>query len=108
MAFSLSRWRPWHLIVAWIAYWIALIVVGLGTPLRMILGGLAAPPGQGAVNASFSDGMVSLVVKAGASSYTGSASLLSVALWVAIPPLLLFVLWAATRSSPAAARERIS
>ncbi|MGQ0713429.1 MAG: hypothetical protein ACT4PJ_06830 [Gemmatimonadaceae bacterium] len=29
MSFSLRRWRPRHLLLAWGVYWIALIVVGL-------------------------------------------------------------------------------
>ena len=108
MAFSLSRWRPRHLFLAWAAYWLVLALVTLGGVGRAALGALTAPQGHGTISAGMANGVMNILVKSDSMAYTGSASLLSIALWVAGPPLLLFALWAATRSSPAAARERIS
>jgi len=108
MAFSLSRWRPRHLLFAWAAYWIILLATFMGSALRTALFAISAPNGHGTISVNMGDGVLSILAKSDTMTYTSSASLLSIALWVAGPPLLLFVLWAATRSSPAAAHERVS
>ncbi|HEV7992646.1 MAG TPA: hypothetical protein VGP25_12530 [Gemmatimonadaceae bacterium] len=108
MSFSLSRWRPRHLFLAWIAYWIVLLAASLGTAVRHALIAVAAPEGHGSIGVSMNDGVLSLLVKSDTLTYTTSASLLSIALWIAGPPLLLWALWVATRTHPAAARERVS
>ena len=108
MPFSLSRWRPRHLLLAWGAYWIALLAISSASALRAALAATSAPDGHGSISVNMANGVLTLLAKSDTSTYTGSASLLSIALWVAGPPLLLFVLWAATRSSPAAAHERVS
>src|SRR4051812_32107298 len=96
MAFSLSRWRPRHLMLAWGAYWIVLLAATSITVLRTALAAVAAPEGHGTVSVSMANGVITLLAKSDTSTYTGSASLLAIALWVAGPPLLLFALWAAT------------
>ena len=106
MGFSLSRWRLPHLIGAWLAYWLVLLVTG-GTPLASpIVHALSGPSGTGSISAAVGNGLVSLTVKAGATSVLASATFLSIALWIAGPPLLLWALWIATRSRPVA-RERV-
>jgi hypothetical protein len=40
-------------------------------------------------------------------SWIGSASITSIALWIAGPPLVLWVLWMATRTRSVPARERV-
>jgi hypothetical protein len=108
MAFSLSRWRPRHLLLAWVAYWLLLLATVVRPALQHALTAIAAPEGHGTISASMANGVLSLIVKSDGASWTGAASLSSIALWIAGPPLILWALWAATRSHPAAARERIS
>jgi hypothetical protein len=108
MAFSLSRWRPRHLFLAWAVYWLVLLATVMRPALTILLRALNAPPGQASINVSMANGVVSLVSKAAGASYSGSASLMTIALWIAGPPLVLWAIWAATRSHPLAARERIS
>ena len=108
MALSFGRWRPRHLLLAWLAYWLVLLVTIMRPALVNVIAGISSPGGHGSISANMSDGVVSLIVKADAATWTGSASLTSIALWIAGPPLLLFAIWMATRTRPAAARERIS
>lgn len=76
--------------------------------LQHALAAITAPEGHGTISASMANGVLSLLVKSDGTSWTGAASLLSITLWIAGPPLLLWALWAATRSHPTVARERIS
>jgi hypothetical protein len=108
MAFTLSGWRPRHLLLAWGAYWLVLLATVVRPALRHALAAVSAPDGHGSISANMANGVLNLVVKSNDVSWTGSASLLSIALWFAGPPLLLWAIWAATRSHPVAARERIS
>jgi hypothetical protein len=106
MAFSLSRWRLPHLIIAWVAYWVALLATVGGPFAKPVMRALTGPPGTGNISASVGNGLVNLTVKAGATSVSGVASFLTIALWIAGPPLLMWALWIATRSRPVA-RERV-
>jgi hypothetical protein len=68
------------------AYWVALLAVVAWRPLTEYWRISRSPSGHGSVN------------------YTYSGGLLPLALWIAGPPLVLFVLWLATRSN---APERV-
>jgi hypothetical protein len=101
--FNLSRWRPRQLVFAWSAYWVSLGLITLGPAIAAILR-MSAPGGKGSVNGSITDGVFSLsVVRDGANLWHGSAGLLSIAAWVAGPPIALFLLWLARRPSSDAA-----
>ena len=76
---SARRWRASHLFGSWIVYWILLLLVSAGRPLLRIWQ-LKRSNAHGAVNISY------------------SGSPLQAALWLAGPPLLLFLLWLATRT----------
>jgi hypothetical protein len=76
---SIRRWRASHLFGSWIAYWILLFAFAAGRPLLRIW----------QLSRSNTHGSAGI-------SYSGSA--LAAALWIAGPPLLLFVLWLATRT----------
>jgi hypothetical protein len=58
------------------------------------------------MSAGMANAVLTFSVKTDALVWTGSASLTSIAFWVAVPPLLLWALWMATRTRPVAARER--
>jgi hypothetical protein len=97
--FSLSRWRPQHLFMAWAGYWIVLLAVTLGPAIPAILRATGSAPGKGEISANFSDGVFSLIVKqAGQVLWSGSVHFLAAALWVALPPLVLWLLWLRARS----------
>jgi hypothetical protein len=100
--FSLSRWRPFHLLLGWCAYWTALLIVTIGPAVPAILRA-TAPNAKGEINASFGDGGFVLTVKeAGKVTWNGSVHVLTAALWIGIPPLVLWLTWmrARPRRSP--------
>jgi hypothetical protein len=98
----LSRWRPYQLLLAWTAYWVVLLAATLGPALPAILRATNAGGNHGEINASFSSTVLSFTVKEmGQITWTGSVHFLTAALWVAIPPLVLWVLWLRARSETA-------
>ena len=105
MAFSLSGWRAKHLLGAWAVYWIGLVLVKLGSGLFAAFRVAGLPEGHGRIDVSMSDGTFTANVVGDAVHWTGSASLMSIVLWLAGPPLLLWLLWLVTRRAPAASRD---
>ena len=92
-----ARWRPRHLFLSWAAYWILLLGVAVAPALPAIWRA-TRPNAHGEISASVTNGVLTAVVKqAGATTWTGSISFLAAALWVAIPPLVLWALWLGTR-----------
>jgi hypothetical protein len=101
----LRRWRARHLLVAWIVYWVALLVVSLNSALGAATRALAAPDGHGSIGATVENGNFLLKVTTEGQTWTGTASLTTMALWFAGPPLVLFLVWLATRRAPVAERD---
>ncbi|HKG92409.1 MAG TPA: hypothetical protein VKA84_10975 [Gemmatimonadaceae bacterium] len=98
MALSFRRWGARHLLLAWLVYWAALIVVGLGRALLAIRRATSLPDGHGTVSANFGDGNLMLtVIENGVTTYSGSVGVLAAALWIAGPPLVLWLAWLVTR-----------
>jgi hypothetical protein len=88
------------LIASWILYWLLLIGVKAGPAIaaiwRATRGG--GPEGSSSVNLSYGDGGFTLdVIRLGQSVYQGSISTLALVLWVGIPPLILWIVWAVVR-----------
>lgn len=75
---AFRRWQLRHVVWTCIGYWIVLILAKAGPALWEFLR-IQLTHGHGSVSVSF------------------SGSLLSLALWIAGPPLLLLLLWIATR-----------
>lgn len=99
--FSLSRWRPGHLLLSWVVYWIALLAAALGPAVPSILRA-TRPGGHGEIAASFNDTVFSFVVKeSGRTTWSGSVHMLTAALWIAVPPLIIWMLWLYTRGAAA-------
>jgi len=73
-----ARWGVRELIASWVVYWIGLLLYALWPQLRKIY----------ELSTTKQHGSVSL-------NYSGS--LLAAALWIAGPPLLMAVVWIATR-----------
>jgi hypothetical protein len=90
----LRRWRPWHLLLAWCAYWLALIVVKLG-PAISVGWRISRPSHHGSVNVSVANGIVSANLSEDASTvWSGASSLSHIVLLAALPPLLIWMIWA--------------
>jgi hypothetical protein len=103
---SLRRWRASHLLWTWTAYWLVLVTVTLGPLVRAAWRVTRPGHSHGTVLASFGDGVLRTVVTStgeGAQTVTASTHLGPLAFWVAVPPLLLWVLWLASRPQSAGA-----
>ena len=94
----LRSWSAGKLFASWIAYWLLLIAIGLGPAIAAIWRVSGAAEGKGSVSASFGNTFTISVVDAGVTTYSGSIHALPLILLVAGPPLLLWVLWFASRS----------
>jgi hypothetical protein len=96
MKFTFRRWRPRSLLLAWSVYWIGLVVVALG-PAILALWRMSRQTGvHGSANAGMANGVLSAnIVEAGRTTWAGSVSVLTLALLVAIPPLVLWLVWLA-------------
>lgn len=87
------------LVASWILYWLLLVGVKLGPAIAAIMRATGGPSdGKSSVNVSYGDsGFVLDVAQQGQTVYHASASAMSLVLWIGIPPLVLWVLWAALR-----------
>lgn len=103
--FSLSRWRAKHLLGAWVAYWIALFAVTLSPALVATIRAVSGPAGHGKIDVSSDGGSLVARITGDGVAWSGSTSLASIALWIAGPPLLLWLVWLVTRRVPASESE---
>lgn len=101
----LRRWQAKHLLLAWVLYWVVLALVALRPALVAVARAMNAPDGHGSISADVTNGIAKLNVAFEGQSWTGSASLTSLALWIAGPPLMLWIGWFLTRRAPDRARE---
>ncbi len=95
------------LVAAWVVYWAGLAAVEL-TPFMLAFWRAThvAKPGSGTASVSFSNLVFSAsVTAAGKSLYSGSAHLLTIAAWIAVPPLAAWAVWATRRSENRGALE---
>ena len=97
MRFSLRHWRPRHLLLAWGGYWLALLAFALGPAALAVSRMTRGPRGSSSVSANFDDVIRLTVVDHGATVWAGSASPLTVVLWLTGPPLALWLLWLLAR-----------
>ena len=88
-----ARWRPRHLLLAWCAYWVGLILVTLHS-LLPVLWRISNEDAHGRVNAGFGDAGFQLTVfESGQTTFSGSISFLHLTLLVAVPPLIIWLAW---------------
>jgi hypothetical protein len=98
MIFSLSRWRPRHLLASWLGYWAALILVAIGPAIPAIWR-VTRPDAHGSISANFGDGVLKLIVlESGTVVWEGAVRVLTATLWLGVPPLLLWLAWVVARS----------
>ena len=99
MAF-MSRWRPKHLLLSWVAYWVGATVVKLSRAF-VAASRIARVNGQGTMSANYGDkGLELTITDAGATVWHVATPLWALALWIAGPPLLLWLVWLITRERP--------
>jgi hypothetical protein len=98
---SLRRWKARHLVAAWSAYWVGLVLVKLAEPIRIAWRLTRLPDNHGTISASYADGLLKItMIQDGVTQYAGSVSFAALALWIAGPPLVMFVLWLMIRPRP--------
>jgi len=97
----LARWRPGHVIAAWVVYWIGLLGVTVTPTIVAITRASSAPKDAANVTASFTNTVLHVTVtQFGKVTHVASASLGQMAFWVGVPPLALYALWLFTRRRP--------
>jgi hypothetical protein len=93
MRLRLRDWQPRQLLTAWIVYWIGLVVVGIGSALP-IMWRMTRPDAKGSANVSFGDaGFLATISEGAKVTWQASVSLTTLSFLVAIPPLVLWLLW---------------
>ena len=103
MALSLRRWRPRHLMLAWIAYWLTLLVVVLPRPIMIARRLAQLPEGQGNISVELgTSGFKLTMMRQGTVEYAASMSVTALLLWILGPPLVLWLIWFAQARRPAA------
>ena len=99
MTVSRWWWRPRNLFFAWCAYWLALVVVKLSPAVAAGWRLSREKEIHGDAGLSFGDGSINgHIAEAGHTLWSGSISFLSLVLLVAVPPLVLWLIWLAGAS----------
>jgi polyferredoxin len=94
MKLSLRSWRPRHLLAAWCAYWAALALVTLWPAIAAGWRISQQAHGKGSVSGSFGNDIISAtIVDSGKTTWAGSITPVHLALLIAGPPLILWLLW---------------
>jgi len=94
MSSTKRLWRPRNLFYAWSAYWATLVVVKLWAPMLAAWRMSRQPNVHGDAGLSFGDGgVIAHVAEAGKTTWAGSISFLTLVLLVAVPPLVLWLIW---------------
>ena len=95
---AVRRWRSSHLLLAWATYWLLLVAVTLGHAIAAAWRASQSAPGHASIDAGFNDALVHLrVVQDGATTWSGAATLGEIAFWMAVPPLLMWLVWLMSR-----------
>jgi hypothetical protein len=91
--FGLSKWQPKHLLAAWSAYWLALLLWGVGSALP-VFWRISRPDAKGSASFNFGDKGFELTLMEGAvTAWHGAISFRSVLFLCAVPPLVLWAFW---------------
>jgi hypothetical protein len=90
----LRRWRPRHLLLSWCVYWIGLGLFTLRPAIDAALKLSRQSGSHGTAVVSFDNSVLSAsITEGGRALWSGSITLLSLALLLAGPPLLLWLVW---------------
>lgn len=108
MASFLSRWRWRHLAATWVVYWAGLALATLWRPIGIARRLSTLPEGQASMSAELGNGMFSArMLEQDVTVWSGSVSVLAIVLWIAGPPLLLWLVWAMSRVRPGSAERGV-
>ena len=93
---ALARWRPHHLLLAWIGWWLALALVALGPALPLLWRMQREPDLKGEAQANMTNGILSASLSlADGAAWSASVGVGAALAWIVVPPLLLWALWVA-------------
>lgn len=98
MKFSIREWRPAHLFGAWVTYWALLAGVTLARPIQLLLR-LRGSDLHGSASAHFDNGVFTAHVGVGDAVWDASVHLGTMFGWLAGPPLVIWLVFMATRPS---------
>lgn len=100
MRFGLSRWKAKYLLGSWIAYWMALLLLGLGSVMPAIWR-ISREGVKSSASVNFGDGGFTGSIMEGATTiWSGAISFRSLVLLFALPPLILWALWLFSQRRP--------
>jgi hypothetical protein len=101
MKLSLSRWKPGQLLLGWTAYWAGLVAVTLSPAIGATWRATHLPDGHGTISAGFDNARLTYtVIEDGVKTFAGTTPMTTALLWVAGPPLLLWLAWLFVRERP--------
>ena len=104
----MRRWRPRHLLLGWIGYWLILFLYALGPAALAFQRASNAPHGKLNVSAGFeNDDLYLTVMDAAATIWHASIPFMHAVLWLVLPPLLLWLLWLGLGSRRGEGVERV-
>lgn len=90
--------QPKHLLMSWAAYWLGLGVATVWKPVSLAWR-VSRPSAKGSISAGYGDGAINLkMVMDGVTTYTASVNVSTMLLWIAVPPLVLWLGWFLLRS----------
>jgi len=98
--FRLERWSAAALFGTWVAWWAALIGVTIGPGLLRAIRVMRLPGTHGTASASFENSHLLFKVVDGAGpagTWTFNTSFGTALAWIAVPPLVLWLLWIVSR-----------
>lgn len=98
--FRLQRWSAGALLGTWVAWWAALVGVTMGSGLLRAFRLARQPGNHGSFSASVDGGHLLFKVVDGAGAtgtWTFGTSVGAALAWLAIPPLVLWVIWLISR-----------
>ena len=91
----LRGWRSRHLVAAWVAYWAALLIAALGSAIPVAW---RVRDSHGSFTAGINDGLASVSIASGGTTlWSGAVDVGTAVLWIAGPPLLLWLVWLISR-----------
>jgi len=101
MELSLRRWKPGQLLLGWATYWVGLVGTTLGSAIGASWRATRLPDGHGSIEAGFANGTIHYtVIEDGVKTWAGATSMTTALLWLAVPPLVLWLAWLIVRDRP--------
>lgn len=106
MGFSLRSWKPGHLLLGWATYWVGLVAVKLSPAIRATWRASQLPDNHGSISAGFNNTTLHYtVIENGVKTLDTGAAVSTMLLWIAGPPLVLWLIWLMVRERPNAERS---